>query len=205
MLGARRRGRMGAEACRAVEAADDLELVARWRRPTRWPLDRRRGRGRGRPDPAGRRDGQPAVLHRARHPRRGRHQRLRRRRGWPPCAAGWPTRPGVGVLVAPNFAVGAVLMMRFAEQAARFFESVEIVELHHPDKADAPERHRPAYGRAGRRRPPRGRARADAGRHRDRAGRRPRRATSTACRCTRCGPAGWSRTRRSCSVRRGRR
>jgi 4-hydroxy-tetrahydrodipicolinate reductase len=42
------------------------------------------------------------------------------------------------VVVAPNFAVGAVLMMRFAAQAARFFESVEIVELHHPDKADAP-------------------------------------------------------------------
>ena len=48
------------------------------------------------------------------------------------CAAGWPRSPGVGVLVAPNFAIGAVLMMRFAEQAARFFESVEIVELHHP-------------------------------------------------------------------------
>jgi 4-hydroxy-tetrahydrodipicolinate reductase len=42
------------------------------------------------------------------------------------------------VLVAPNFSVGAVLMMRFAAQAARFFESVEIVELHHPGKADAP-------------------------------------------------------------------
>jgi 4-hydroxy-tetrahydrodipicolinate reductase len=44
----------------------------------------------------------------------------------------------VGVLVAPNFSVGAVLMMRFAAQAARFFESVEIVEMHHPTKADAP-------------------------------------------------------------------
>jgi 4-hydroxy-tetrahydrodipicolinate reductase len=42
------------------------------------------------------------------------------------------------VLVAPNFSVGAVLMMRFAAAAAPFFESVEIVELHHPDKADAP-------------------------------------------------------------------
>ena len=52
---------------------------------------------------------------------------------------GWlDAAPSVGVLIAPNFAVGAVLMMRFAEQAARFFESVEIVELHHPDKADAP-------------------------------------------------------------------
>lgn len=46
--------------------------------------------------------------------------------------------PGVGVLVAPNFSVGAVLMMRFAAQAAPFFESVEIVELHHPNKLDAP-------------------------------------------------------------------
>jgi 4-hydroxy-tetrahydrodipicolinate reductase len=47
-------------------------------------------------------------------------------------------RPGVGVLLAPNFSIGAVLMMRFAEQAARYYESVEVVELHHPDKADAP-------------------------------------------------------------------
>jgi len=47
-------------------------------------------------------------------------------------------RPGVGVLIAPNFAIGAILMMSFAQQAARFYESVEIVELHHPDKVDAP-------------------------------------------------------------------
>ncbi len=46
--------------------------------------------------------------------------------------------PDVGVLVAPNFSIGAVLMMRFAAVAAPFYESVEIVELHHPDKADAP-------------------------------------------------------------------
>jgi 4-hydroxy-tetrahydrodipicolinate reductase len=46
--------------------------------------------------------------------------------------------PGVGVLIAPNFAIGAVLSMRFAEQAARFFESVEVIELHHPNKVDAP-------------------------------------------------------------------
>ena len=48
------------------------------------------------------------------------------------------TAPGIGVLVAPNFSLGAVLMMRFAAQAAPYFESVEIVELHHPDKLDAP-------------------------------------------------------------------
>lgn len=46
--------------------------------------------------------------------------------------------PGLGVLIAPNFALGAVLAMRFAAQAARWFESVEVVELHHPDKVDAP-------------------------------------------------------------------
>jgi 4-hydroxy-tetrahydrodipicolinate reductase len=46
--------------------------------------------------------------------------------------------PGVGVLIAPNFSIGAILMMRFAAAAAPFYESVEIVELHHPDKADAP-------------------------------------------------------------------
>jgi 4-hydroxy-tetrahydrodipicolinate reductase len=46
--------------------------------------------------------------------------------------------PGVGVLVAPNFALGAVLLMRFAVQAAAHFESVEVIELHHPDKVDAP-------------------------------------------------------------------
>ena len=44
----------------------------------------------------------------------------------------------VGVLIAPNFGIAAVLMMRFAAEAARFFDAVEIVELHHPGKADAP-------------------------------------------------------------------
>jgi len=46
--------------------------------------------------------------------------------------------PGVRVLVVPNFSVGAVLMMRFAQQAARFFTSAEVIELHHAAKADAP-------------------------------------------------------------------
>ena len=46
--------------------------------------------------------------------------------------------PSCGVLIAPNFSIGAILMMRFAQEAAPFYESVEIVELHHPDKADAP-------------------------------------------------------------------
>jgi 4-hydroxy-tetrahydrodipicolinate reductase len=47
-------------------------------------------------------------------------------------------KKGVGVLIAPNFAIGAVLSMHFAQRAARFFESVEVIELHHPHKADAP-------------------------------------------------------------------
>ena len=47
-------------------------------------------------------------------------------------------RPEVGVLVAANFSIGAVLMMHFAAQAAAFYESAEIIELHHPNKADAP-------------------------------------------------------------------
>ncbi|WP_084075762.1 4-hydroxy-tetrahydrodipicolinate reductase [Demequina sp. NBRC 110052] len=47
-------------------------------------------------------------------------------------------RPELGVLIAPNFALGAVLAMKLSAAAARYFESVEIVELHHPDKVDAP-------------------------------------------------------------------
>ena len=46
--------------------------------------------------------------------------------------------PKVGLLIAPNFAIGAVLMMEFATKAARYFESAEIVEMHHPAKVDAP-------------------------------------------------------------------
>jgi len=53
--------------------------------------------------------------------------------------SGWlGINPGVGALIAPNFGLGAVLMMQFAAQASKFFESVEIIELHHPNKADAP-------------------------------------------------------------------
>ncbi|MFM7873710.1 MAG: 4-hydroxy-tetrahydrodipicolinate reductase [Actinomycetota bacterium] len=48
------------------------------------------------------------------------------------------SNPKVGLLVAPNFGLAAVLMMQFAATAARYFESAEIIELHHPEKADAP-------------------------------------------------------------------
>ncbi len=47
-------------------------------------------------------------------------------------------RPDLGVVIAPNFGIGAILLMRFAQEAARFFPSTEIVELHHPHKVDAP-------------------------------------------------------------------
>jgi 4-hydroxy-tetrahydrodipicolinate reductase len=59
-------------------------------------------------------------------------ERLNQVRAW--VAA----KPDVAVLIAPNFAIGAVLSMHFAKQAARFFESAEVIELHHPQKADAP-------------------------------------------------------------------
>ena len=58
--------------------------------------------------------------------------RLAQVRGWLADA------PGVGCLIAANFGIGAVLMMMFAERAAPYFESVEVIELHHPDKVDAP-------------------------------------------------------------------
>ena len=59
-------------------------------------------------------------------------ERYQKVRDW--CAA----NEGVGVLIAPNFAISAVLTMAFARQAAPFFESAEVVELHHPNKLDAP-------------------------------------------------------------------
>jgi 4-hydroxy-tetrahydrodipicolinate reductase len=59
-------------------------------------------------------------------------ERLQQVRSW------LDAKPGVAVLIAPNFAIGAVLSMHFAKQAAPFYESVEVIELHHPHKADAP-------------------------------------------------------------------
>lgn len=59
-------------------------------------------------------------------------ERLQQVRSW--LAA----KPGGAALIAPNFAIGAVLCMHFAKQAAPFYDSVEVIELHHPHKADAP-------------------------------------------------------------------
>ncbi|MFG3439730.1 4-hydroxy-tetrahydrodipicolinate reductase [Nonomuraea sp. NPDC047897] len=134
VLGAR--GRVGVEVCKAVEAASDMELVA--------ALDK--------DDSIEGLTGAEVVVDFT-HPDvvmgnlrwaigHGIHPvvgttgfdaaRLDAVRGW--LAAS----PGTGALIAPNFGIAAVLMMHFAQQAARYFESVEIVELHHPNKADAP-------------------------------------------------------------------
>jgi 4-hydroxy-tetrahydrodipicolinate reductase len=59
-------------------------------------------------------------------------ERLQQVRAW--LAA----KPDVCAVIAPNFAIGAVLSMHFAKQAAPFYDSVEVIELHHPHKADAP-------------------------------------------------------------------
>ncbi|TDD38510.1 4-hydroxy-tetrahydrodipicolinate reductase [Actinomadura sp. KC06] len=134
VLGAR--GRMGSEVCRAVQGADDMELVA--------AVDQ--------DDPRDALTGAEVVVDFT-HPgvvmdnlqwcvEHGLHvvvgttgfdpSRLDTVRSW---LAG--DAPG-NVLIAPNFGIGAVLMMHFAQKAAPFFESVEIVETHHPNKADAP-------------------------------------------------------------------
>ena len=136
VLGAR--GRVGAEVCRAVEAAEDLELVAR--------IDA------GDDIAALVETGAEAVVDFT-HPDvvmgnlefcighgihavvgttgfdDGRLETLRKQLA---------DTPETGVLIAPNFSIGAILMMRFAAVAAPFYESVEVIELHHPDKADAP-------------------------------------------------------------------
>jgi 4-hydroxy-tetrahydrodipicolinate reductase len=131
-------GRMGSEACRAVETADDLELVASLGSAD--SIEEIVGSKAEvavdltRPDAV--MDNLQFCIEHGVSVVVGTSgfddERLAQVRAWLAKA------PGVGALVAPNFAVGAVLMMRFAAQAARYFESVEVVELHHPDKADAP-------------------------------------------------------------------
>jgi 4-hydroxy-tetrahydrodipicolinate reductase len=142
VLGAR--GRMGGEVCRAVRGAADLELVAEvdagdelsalsdagarvvvdFTAPDvvmdnlRWCLEH----------------GVSAVVGTSGFTA----ERIDEVRGWLSDLSNLPDPSEVGVVIAPNFAVGAVLMMAFAERAARFFESVEIVELHHAGKVDAP-------------------------------------------------------------------
>jgi 4-hydroxy-tetrahydrodipicolinate reductase len=136
VLGAR--GKVGAEVCKAVEAADDMELVAAVDADD--SIEELVSSGAQavvdftHPDVV--MDNLEFCVSHGIHAVVGTtgfdDARLDRLRTW------LEGSPGTGVLVAPNFSIGAVLMMRFAAEAAPFFESVEIVELHHPDKADAP-------------------------------------------------------------------
>ncbi|HEU0213129.1 MAG TPA: 4-hydroxy-tetrahydrodipicolinate reductase [Jiangellaceae bacterium] len=129
-------GRMGREVCRAVESADDLRLVGRF------DIGDELG-NLGGADVAVEFSVPAASLDNVLHTvRRGVHAVVGTT-GWTDEGlekVRWAleTSPGTGVLIAPNFSLGAVLMMRFAAQAARFYESAEVVELHHPDKVDAP-------------------------------------------------------------------
>ena len=129
-------GRMGMQVCRAVEAADGLELVGRF------------DVGDDLGDLGGAQvavefsvpDASPGNV--AHCVERGVHVVVGTT-GWTEARVDTLRRllhghPGVGVLIAPNFALGAVLMMAFAAKAARFYESAEVIELHHPAKVDAP-------------------------------------------------------------------
>ncbi len=136
VLGAR--GRMGQQVCTAVEAAADLELVASLELGDELSSVAEAGAkvlvDFTHPD---------AVMDNLRFAvQHGIHavvgttgftdDKLAALRQW------LADQPGVGVLVAPNFGIGAVLAMKFAQLAAPYFESAEVIELHHPQKADAP-------------------------------------------------------------------
>ena len=136
VLGAK--GRMGAETCRAITSAPDLDLVAQI--DIGDSLDQLKSSGAQvvvdftHPDAVMKNleyaisNGVNVVVGTTGFT----SERLSMLKSW--LAA----QPKVGALIAPNFGLGAVLMMQFAAKAARYFESVEIIELHHPDKADAP-------------------------------------------------------------------
>jgi 4-hydroxy-tetrahydrodipicolinate reductase len=136
VLGAK--GKMGAQTCQAVEAADDLELVAALDQGDE--LDALTSAGAEvvvdftRPEVV--MDNLGWCIGHGIHAVVGTtgftEERLATLR------TQLEGNPGTGVLIAPNFSIGAVLMMQFAAKAAPYYESVEIIELHHPDKVDAP-------------------------------------------------------------------
>ena len=127
---------MGAEVCRAVEAATGLELVAAVDAgDDRTPVEAAEVVvDFTHPDAV--MDNLGWCIDRGIHAVVGTTGFTDERLDW--LRARLAAHAGVGVLVAANFSIGAVLMMHFAAQAAPFYESVEIIELHHPDKADAP-------------------------------------------------------------------
>lgn len=132
------RGRMGAEVCRAVDAAEDLELVAivdagDW-------LFNVADAGA---DVVVDFTGPDVVMDNIRFCIDQNIHCVVGTSGFDDAKlaelSSWlEAKPDVSVLIAPNFALGAVLLMRFAAQAATYFDSVEIIELHHPKKLDAP-------------------------------------------------------------------
>jgi 4-hydroxy-tetrahydrodipicolinate reductase len=136
VLGAR--GRVGSEVCRGVSEQDDLDLVAQVDAGDSLDLLVEGGAQAvvdfTHPDVV--MDNLEFCIGHGIHAVVGTtgfdDARLETLRGW------LAESPATGVLVAPNFSIGALLMMRFATAAAPWFESVEVVELHHPDKADAP-------------------------------------------------------------------
>ncbi|MEU6736899.1 4-hydroxy-tetrahydrodipicolinate reductase [Streptomyces physcomitrii] len=136
VLGAK--GRIGSEAVRAVEAAEDLELVAALGRGDKLETLAEQGAQVAveLTTPASVMGNLDFCVRHGIHAVVGTtgwtEDRLGQLRGW------LADSPGTGVLIAPNFSLGAVLTMKFAQLAAPYFESVEVVELHHPNKADAP-------------------------------------------------------------------
>ncbi|APT84946.1 4-hydroxy-tetrahydrodipicolinate reductase [Corynebacterium aquilae] len=131
-------GRVGTAVCEGVNAADDLELVAAIDRDD--SLDKLVEAGAevivDFTQPSSVMDNLKFCLNNGIHCVVGTtgfdDERLAQVEKW--CADNAP----VGALIAPNFAISAVLTMVFAEQAARFFDSAEVIELHHPNKLDAP-------------------------------------------------------------------
>ncbi|MGW7273846.1 4-hydroxy-tetrahydrodipicolinate reductase [Streptomyces sp. NPDC054864] len=132
------KGRIGSEAVRAVEAADDLELVAALGRGD--SLDTLVETGA---QVAVELTNPDSVMGNLEFCVRHGIHAVVGTTGWTDdrvaqLEASLAASPKTGVLIAPNFSIGAVLTMKFAQIAAPYFESVEVVELHHPNKADAP-------------------------------------------------------------------
>ncbi|MCX4696702.1 4-hydroxy-tetrahydrodipicolinate reductase [Streptomyces sp. NBC_01408] len=136
VLGAQ--GRIGAEAVKAVEAAEDMELVAALGRGDKLETLAEAGAQVAveLTTPASVMGNLDFLIRHGIHAVVGTtgwtEDRLAQLNTW------LDGSPETGVLIAPNFSIGAVLTMKFAAQAARYFESVEVVELHHPNKVDAP-------------------------------------------------------------------
>jgi 4-hydroxy-tetrahydrodipicolinate reductase len=136
VLGAR--GRMGQQVCRAVDAAEDLELVAMVDAGD-WLFSVADAGAQVLVDfttPDVVMDNIRFAVDQGIHAVVGTTgftvERVETVRGWLADA------PNANVLIAPNFGIGAVLSMHFARMAAKFYDSAEVVELHHPNKTDAP-------------------------------------------------------------------